>query len=303
MRIVIVGAGAMGSLFGGLLCADGNDVTLVDVRSDVVDTVRGDGLTVVEPDGSEFTVNPDATTNPGTLEPPEAVLLFVKSTATETALEDVAAFAGENTLVATLQNGLPNYDAIRAALGTQRALGGYSTFGATLETPGRVNFAGRGENVIGGPDLEGAERLAATLSAADLPTEAVDDPRPQIWHKQFVNVAIKPPAVLTGLPDGPLWETDATRRVMELLVGEAVAVAEARGVEVLGDPMTAVESACMENYDKKSSMLVDVERGRSTEIDAITGAVVDYGEDVGVPVPYNRLATLLVGGREAAVTA
>ncbi|MFB6309610.1 MAG: ketopantoate reductase family protein [Salinirussus sp.] len=302
MQIVIVGAGAMGSLVGGLLSRAGNDVTLVDIRQDVVDAIRNDGVTVLEPDGSEFTVHPAATTEPTSLDAPDAVLLFVKSTATEAALDDIADFAGPDTLVATLQNGLPNYDAIRSALGDERALGGYSTFGATLEAPGRVDFAGRGENVLGGRDYDGAKRLAQTLSEADLPTEAVEDPRPHIWHKQFVNVAIKPPAVLTGLPDGPLWETDATRRVMELLVEEAVAVAEARGVDVLGDPMKTVETACMENYDKKSSMLIDIERGRQTEIDAITGAVVEYGEEVGEPVPYNRLATLLVKGREAALT-
>jgi 2-dehydropantoate 2-reductase len=301
MRVTIVGAGAMGSVFGGHLAAHGNDVALVDVRPEIVDAVVESGLTVTEPDGSTFTVHPTATTDPDSLETPDAVMLFVKSTATADALADVDGLLGPDTLVATLQNGLPNYDTVREAVG-DRALGGYSTYGATLAEPGQVTLNARGDNVLGGADDAGAERLAATLTDAGIETEAVDDPRPHIWHKQFVNVAIKPAAVLSGLPDGPLWEVEATRRVMRRLVEEAMAVARARDVEILGDPVETVREACLANYDKQSSMLIDVEAGRRTEIDAITGAVVDYGEDAGVDVPYNRLATDLVKGREYAAT-
>jgi len=300
MRLAIVGAGAMGSLFASRLQADGNAVTLVDVRHELVNAITADGLTITEHDGGPHTVHPEATTDVESLEEPDAVLLFVKSYDTRDALADLAGVLTDDVPVATLQNGLPNYDAIGDVLGADRALGGYSTFGATLEAPGCVTLNGRGDNVLGGPDTHAAERLATTCSAAGLPTEAVDEPRPHIWHKQFVNVAIKPAAVLSGLPDGPLWEVEATQRVMRRLVEEAVEVARARDVEILGDPIETIREACLANYDKQSSMLVDIEAGRRTEIDAITGAVVDYGEDAGVEVPSNRLATDLVKAREYA---
>lgn len=299
MRVTIVGAGAMGSVFGAHLAVAGNDVALVDVRPEIVDAVEASGLTVTDPDGSRVTAHPTATTDPTTLETPDAVMLFVKSTATAAALADVEGLLGPATHVATLQNGLPNYDTVREAVG-DRALGGYSTYGATLEAPGEVTLNARGDNVLGGADRDGADRLAGALTAAGIETDAVDDPRPHIWHKQFVNVGIKPAAVLSGLPDGPLWEVEATRRVMRRLVEEAMAVARARDVEILGDPIETVREACLANYDKQSSMLIDIEAGRPTEIDAITGAVVDYGEEAGVDVPYNRLATDLVKGREYA---
>ena len=299
MRIGMIGAGAMGGTYGGLLAEAGADVHLFDSWTDHVEAIRANGLTIDRPADPPLTVDIPATTDPADIGPVDLAVVFVKAHQIEDALPMAAPMIDDDTVVVTLQNGLDHIDRIAAFVPRERILGGATTFGAEVRGPGHVRLAGRGMNKLGGPDRGAADRVADTFTAAGLATEVVDDPEAHIWHKQFTSVGLKPVAALTELLDGPIAEFGPTWSVVETLITEAIDVARARDIPVLGDPIADTRELCLEVvYDARSSMLEDVLNERPTEIDAINGAVVAYGESAGVPTPMNRMATALVKGKE-----
>lgn len=299
MRIGVIGAGAMGATYGGLLAAAGADVHLVDVWTAHVEAINANGLTIDRPADGPLTVEVPATTDPTTVGPVDLAVVFVKAHQIEDALSLAAPMIDDETVVVTLQNGLDHVDRIAEFVPRERILGGATTFGAEVHGPGHVRLAGRGVNKLGGPDRAAADRVADTFTAAGLETEVVADPEAHIWHKQFTSVGLKPVAALTELLDGPIAEFEPTWSVVETLITEAIEVARARDVRILGDPIADTRELCLEVvYDARSSMLEDVLNERPTEIDAINGAVVAYGEAAGVPTPVNRMATALVKGKE-----
>jgi 2-dehydropantoate 2-reductase len=157
------------------------------------------------------------------------------------------------------------------------------------------------ETVIGGSSTETVQNIANRLTEAGIRTEVCGDAEPYIWDKQFLNVAVKPIAALTELRNGPMIEYPETREIMRRLVEEAVTVAKGMDVEILSDdPVGDVINRDLSEAgkDKKSSILEDVENERPTEIDHINGAVVDYGTEIDVETPYNKMATDLVSGKE-----
>jgi len=302
-RIGIVGAGALGGLFGGYLFESGAEVIFIDKDAELVEGITENGLTIDRPDRGSVTVHPTATATPNAVEPVDVLFVFVKAIHTEQAIQDAAPLRHEETVVVTVQNGLKNLDIIHEYVPTERVVGGTTTEGSSLQEWGHVLHTGRGETKIGGENTGAAARVAELLTGAGIETTVVDRPKAHIWEKQLVSVAIKPTAALTELLDGPLAEHDETAWVMEQLVEETVAVAEARGVKLLSDdPMQTVQKVCALNYDTKSSMLEDVQKHRRTEIDHINGAIVDYAEQEGVAVPCNRMVTALVKGKEHSYT-
>lgn len=299
MRVGIMGAGALGGVYGAYLHASGQDVVLYDIDEEHVSAVVDDGLLVERPDREDLRVHPEASTDPSAFDPVDVLFVFVKSFQTREAMADAGPLSDEETLVVTLQNGLQNMDVIAEFVPDEHVVGGATTVGSTMEGPGHVLHTGWGETILGCADRAGAERVAALVEAASLETTVVDDPKPHIWRKQFVSVGIKPVAALTELVDGPLGDHEVTRSAMRKLIEEAVAVAQAKDIEILSDsPVEDTFHTCEVNYETKSSMLEDVEKGRKTEIDAINGAIVNYGEEVGVDTPHNRLVTELVKGKE-----
>lgn len=299
MRIGIIGAGAMGGLFGGYLHENGADVHLYDVDEAIVDAIETDGLYIEHPDGDDLITDPPATTDPGTIGEVDVAIVFTKAYDTEAGVRSAEPMIGPDTVVASVQNGVRNVDLIERHVPHERVLGGCTRMGANTVRPGRVRCLAAGETVVGGPDVETAVDLADVLIDAGIDTTAVEDPLPYIWEKQFVNVAIKPVAALTELPNGPMLEYEETRDAMRQLIEETIAVARAKDIEILpDDPVGYVLDSEVSAYDKKSSILEDVENHRRTEIEHINGAVVDYGEEVGVDTPYNRIATELVVGKE-----
>lgn len=302
-RIGIIGAGALGGLFGGYLHQSGEEVYLVDKNPNLVRTLNEDGLRIERPEREDITVHPTATTAPAEVGPVDLLFVCVKAIHTEQAIQDAAPMRDDETIAVTVQNGLKNMDLIGAYLPSERIVGGTTTMGSSVEELGHILHTGEGETKIGGADDAAAARTVDVLVNAGIEATVVDDPRPHIWDKQLTSVAIKPTAALTELLDGPLADYDATAWVMKQLVLEAMAVAEARGVELLSeDPVETVHDVCAVNYDTMSSMLEDVLNERPTEIDHINGAIVEYAEQEGLKTPYNRMATNLVKGKEYSYT-
>ena len=301
MKIAVIGAGAMGSLFGAYLAKAGEAVTLVDIWQEHVAAIRSQGLMLGEPAGDEV-VRLDAMLGTGGLEPVDLVILFVKSAATQAAATDAAALLRPGGRVLTLQNGLGNAEAIAEIVGAERVLAGTTAQGATLLGPGRVRHGGSGETHIGRLSGEAdafCHEVAALLTNAGLPTVVEPDVRSLIWGKLIINTGINALTALLRLRNGQLADLAETRQLLALAVEEAVKVARAAGVQLPYEkPLEKVLAVAVATGQNQSSMLQDVLRGSPTEIAVINGAIVREGERLGVATPVNRTLTLLVQALE-----
>lgn len=298
MKIAVIGAGAMGSIFGGHLKEVGEDVTFIDIYKEHMEKVSKDGLYIEMPDGTSKVIKgiKTATSTEG-LPKMDLIIIFVKSTITKEAAKEALPLVKDNTLFLTLQNGLGNGEAIAEVVGEEKVLLGVTTCGGTFLGPGKVKFAGKGDTFIGGLKI-GKEKVLPIVNVfnrAKLPAYYREDVIGLVWDKLFVNVAINPVTAITGLKNGELLNYDETKAIMKGLVEEAVAVAEKRGVkrdveEVYNHALEVAEKTAK----NMSSMLQDITKGRKTEIDTINGKIVEYGREVGVSTPYNEMVTYLI---------
>ena len=302
MKIAVVGAGAMGSLFGALLAEAGNDVWLCDIRQDHVEAVNDRGLTI-ENDGLSRIVDIPATHDPSRLGPRDLVIIFVKSTQTKAAAQTARALAGAGGAVMTLQNGMGNADSIAEHFPPERILAGTTAIGATLLGPGRIRHAGVGPTVVGAwrPSAQGhqlARRMAGAFGRAGIETEVVDDVRGVIWNKLLINVGINAITALTGIKNGQLLELEMTRELSRVAVEEAMRVARAQGIPIRPDAVDVVFEVAEATAANRSSMGQDVDNERPTEIDAINGYIVRESKRLGLEAPVNFSLTALIETRQ-----
>jgi 2-dehydropantoate 2-reductase len=301
MNVVVIGAGAMGSLFGALLAEAGHTVRLLDIWPEHVAAINAGGLTV-ERSGKTRSVRVKAVTDPAEAGSADLAVVFVKSAHTADAARTAAALVGRSGIVLTLQNGLGNADVITRIAATATVIAGTTAHGATLLGPGRIRHAGVGPTTIGrwaGESTDAADRVAAAFNQAGIETEVAADVRRVIWEKLIVNVGINAITALTGIKNGQILDLETTRELSRVAVAEAVAVAAAHGVTIREDAAEHVLAVARATAANRSSMGQDVDHGRRTEIDAINGAVVRQAESVGIPVPVNRTLTALVKTLEA----
>lgn len=297
-RFLVFGAGATGSVFAARL-ASRYEVAVV-ARGARLRDLRRDGLRIVG--ATEAAVRLPAASSPTELGgfAPDFVLVTVKATDTASAaaaLRDL----GPKPIRVSLQNGLGNEETL--AEGANPVLGAVSNNGATLREDGEVFHAGLGEVILGAfaPDTPptAANELAAALRTVGFPSRATPDIRRALWDKVILNAAVNPVTALLGLRTGRLHDDPGRRRIVARLVEESCAVAAAEGAgcspEEIHETIRRVAAATPEN---RSSMLQDLERGRRTEIEAITGVIAARGRARGVPTPWNDLMLRLVRERE-----
>jgi 2-dehydropantoate 2-reductase len=296
MKIVIMGAGAMGSLFGGLLSLLKEDVWLVDIREDHLRALATGGL-AVEKGGKIQTIPVHATKEVASIGKADLVLFFVKAYHTERAVSDALVLQKEETVFLTLQNGLGNEEAIWKRVDRRKVILGVTNHGATFLSPGRIRHAGRGKTYIGELDGKVTDRVtqfAQVFTRAGIETEVSSSIQSLVWNKLFINVGINAVAALTGLKNGRLLDYPETLRLMEALVSEAVAVARKKGILIEGNPIEKVKVVAEATRENRCSMGQDFDNRRKTEIDAINGAVVREAERLGISVPCNQMITDLV---------
>lgn len=303
LKVGVVGAGAMGSLFGGYLCAGGHDVWLIDTWAEHVQAIGQRGLVIVEPSGEERVVRPRAAGAPAAAGPCDLVLVFVKSYHTEAAAASLGPLLQPNTVVLTLQNGLGNVDVLARHVPRRHLMAGTTGHGANVLGPGRIHHAGVGATVIG--ELDGTvsarvQRLVDAFNAAGLPCSSSSNVLGVLWGKLLVNVAINPLTAILRVRNGRLLELPEALEIMRSAVEEGVAVARRAGVEIpIADPWAHVQEVARLTAANRSSMLQDIEARRRTEIDVISGAVAREAERVGMTVPVNRTLAALVKCLEA----
>jgi len=296
MKTVIMGAGAMGSLFGGLLTRAGGEVWLVDNRKGQIDTICSAGLSFEEK-GKLQVISMNATSDVTSVGKADLVIFFVKTYDTERAVSDALVLEKEDTIFLTLQNGLGNEEAICKKMDRKKVMLGVTGQGATLLGPGHIRHAGWGKTYIGELDhqiTDRAIRVAQRFSDAGIETEVSSNIHNHVWGKLLVNTGINALTALTGFKNGQLLDYPETTRLMERLVFEAAEVARKKGVHIEEDPTERVRKAIEATRENRSSMGQDFDHRRKTEIDAINGAVVREAQSLGIPVPFNQAVTDLV---------
>lgn len=304
MKIGIVGAGAMGSLFGGRLSQAGHEVLLYDIYREHVEAIQKNGLTIEDlATGKQDVCRPGATTKAEDLGDVGILVIFVKSAATESVARQFSRITGKQTIAVTVQNGLGNEGILKEHFGAQRSAAGVTSQGATFLGAGKVRHAGRGPTHLCMSDgaNEKLESFIAALNQAGLETDLEENIQDLIWSKLIINVGINALTALTALPNGRLLQFPDCKALMADLVAEAAMVAENKGVQLTyPDPLQMVYQVAEMTGGNRSSMLQDFDRKRQSEIDFINGAIVREAEKLGLEVPVNRAITRLVRVLDAA---
>jgi len=312
MRVLIAGAGALGSVFGGFLRRAGLDVTLLGRRGHL-EAVAQRGLTIDGIWGSHhvtgFSIATDAAALRGRF---DVVLVPVKSYDTQAMAEAVAKSVAADGVAISLQNGLGNVETLERVVGAERALGARVIFGATLPAPAHVRVTVFADPTAVGALVPGrhprrdaaAERWAAIIDAAGVPAVVTHRLAALLWAKVFYNAALNPLGALLGVHYGALPEHGESRALMDQVIDEAFAVARAEQVALPWDSAAEYQREfygrlVAATFDHRSSMLQDLERGRRTEIDAINGAIWRRGAERGINTPVNETLTRLVHAVEA----
>jgi 2-dehydropantoate 2-reductase len=299
MKIAIVGAGAMGCLYGAKLSAvPGNEVYLVDVWKDHIASINENGLLMEEERKLITYSNVKGVSDASQAGPCDLAIIFVKSTLTGLAVKTNKAVFGPDTIALTLQNGLGNIDLICAEIGDDNVVAGTTAHGATMLGPGKIRHAGSGKTIIGelnGKDSERIEKIASVFKAAGLDTDISHNVIGLVWDKLLVNVGINALTGITRLHNGELLQHPELEELLEAAVSEALAVAKAKGIQLnYDDPVSHTKDVCVATAANKSSMLQDILNHKQTEIDMINGAIVREGARAGVAAPVNLALTNLI---------
>jgi 2-dehydropantoate 2-reductase len=297
-EIGIVGAGAMGSLFGGRLAQAGQEVLLYDINREHVQAIQREGLIIEDlASGQQELCRPAATTKAEDLVDVDFLVIFVKSAATDNVARQFSEITGKHTIAVTVQNGLGNEVILKEYFGPVRTAAGVTSQGATFLGPGRIRHAGRGPTHLCMSDRDNGKLrgFIDALNEAGLESDLEENIDDLIWSKLIINVGINALTALTGLPNGRLLDYEDCKALMADLVAEAVNVAGKKGVHLTyDDPLQMVYQVAEKTGGNRSSMLQDFDRNRQSEIDFINGAIVREAESIGLEAPINRALTRLV---------
>lgn len=301
MNIAIVGCGAMGSVYAGLLASSGNRVVAIDPWPEHVRAIGTQGLRVEGASGDRV-VRLQASVEPPR-EPMDLIIIATKAMHTAEAAQDAQAMLGPQTLVLTIQNGLGSADLVAEQLGAERLLVGVAAaFGASIRAPGHVRHEGMAAVRMGpyaGASAAQAESVAAVWRAAGFNASAEADVRAVQWEKLICNVAYSAPCALTGWTVGQVMDDPDIGPLSRAAATEAWQIARARGVAIqVEDPVAHVRAFGARIPDARPSVLLDHDKRRRSEIDVINGAIPREAARCGLQAPVNATLTALVKQRE-----
>ena len=301
--VAVLGAGAVGCFYGGMLARAGHRVTLVG-RAAHVDAFRRSGLRF---EGLKFDerVPVEASTEAAAVRGARLVLFCVKSTDTEEAAREMAPFLDPAAVVVNLQNGVDNTERIAAQV-SQPVVPAVVYVATEMAGPGHLKHHGRGDLVIGAlggrPSKDGLLQIRQWFEAAGVPVVVSDNVAGELWGKLVVNCAYNALSAITQLPYGRMIEGEGVRETMRAVVEETLAVAAASGVTMPADMLRKTYGVAGAMPTQYSSTAQDLSRGKPTEIDHLNGYVVRRGEALGIATPANRALHALVKLLEAKAT-
>ena len=303
-RVAVVGAGAVGCWYGGMLARAGVPVTLVG-RPMHVDAMRRDGLRLSSAAQDEH-IRVDASADLSAVAGAALVLVCVKSTDTAATGVELAPHLAPDARVLSLQNGVDNAPRLQAATGRPVAPA-VVYVACEMAGPGHVRHLGRGELVlpadIGAAPGASSADVVALFARAGVPVELSDNVLGALWGKLLLNCGYNAISAITDTPYGRMVTLPGIARTVHDAVAECLAVAAALGVVIPGDVWAAVERIATSMPGQVSSTCQDLRRGKPTEIDHLNGFIVREGERLGVPVPLNRALHALVRALETSKSA
>ena len=300
MKICIIGAGAMGGLYGGRLIMAGQEVSFVDSRQDVVDNINQNGLHVTGIDG-EHRIPGRASIDAADFEPVD--IAFIQTDTNNTgnaALHAQKVLSADNGWAITFQNGIGNVEKLQHELGIERVAGGISYHSAASPEPGQSFHTNVGKTWIGELNRQPSERidvLRTTLSNAGFDVQIADDIVAIIWSKFVLNCAVNPICAITGFRTGEIGTHVAACEFQQRILDEVLEVVDARDISLVGQDPRATVEGLTDRLFNRPSMLQHMDAGLPTEIDALNGAVVQEGRSLGVSTPFNEALTLLIKAR------
>jgi 2-dehydropantoate 2-reductase len=296
MKIAVLGAGAMGSLFGGYLSKH-NDVWLLDVDAQRVKAINEKGVTITEKDG-ESVFMPKAMTDASGLDKMDLIIVFVKAMFTFEAISQNRHLIGKDTYIMTLQNGAGHEAKLLQFTDADHVLIGTTQHNSSIISDGHIHHGGGGNTTIGilGGKSARVQHIADSFSSCGIETMISEDVKWQIWTKLFLNTAASPLTAILQVPLGFILDDPYACSMMERLAREAVAVANAEGFaqfdaeEVIGDIKNVLANA----KGGYTSIYADLKKAVRTEVDTISGFVVEEAKRLGVAVPYHEFVVSLI---------
>ena len=300
MKITILGAGAMGCLFGGYLSKH-NGVWMVDIDEQRVRAINQKGVSIAEKDG-ENVFMPKALTDTSGLDPMHLFIVFVKAMFTLDALKQNQHLIDKDTYIMTLQNGAGHEDRLIQFADTDHVLIGTTQHNSSIISDGHIHHGGGGKSTIGilGGNSSRVKHIAENFSKCGFETTVSDNVREQIWNKLFLNTAASSLTAILQVPLGFILDDPYACSMMERLAHEAVAVANAEGFaqfnaeEIIGEIKTVLANA----KGGYTSIYADLKYGVRTEVDTISGAVVEAAKRLDVAVPYHEFVVSLIHAME-----
>jgi len=302
MKIVIVGGGAIGRLFGSFLGKGGHEVSLIDVNQDIVGAMQGEGIGLMAQDEQDrdiiISVPVNALHNGSKVEGADLVLILVKSQATLAAAQSVAHLVNEACPVLCIQAGLGNLESVQKVIPPQHILLGLTFMSGTALGDSRVRQGGIGTTYIG--ELNGAftprlKKIASVFNDCGIVTRMARRIMGRLWAKVIVNSAINPVSAILKVPNGCLTSREESIALMKTLLDEGKRVADAISIDLACEDLyQLLQDTCQQSANNLSSMLQDILNDRATEIDAQNGEICRYAGMNGVSVPTHQAIVQLI---------
>jgi 2-dehydropantoate 2-reductase len=310
LKLLFIGAGGVGGYYAARLTSAGHHV-VVTARGPHLDAIQRHGLEVIH-EGQKLHCTPPAVDHDSlkstyAADDFDLVIVTVKSTATQTMMEDLGPWMVEGTVpILSLQNGVDNEPAIAEVVSENRVLGGLAVrIGGHIQEPGKVTAEGLAQVVMGEWPQQSSDRSAASsllevlescFNAAGIPTRLSDNIRHELWRKLVINNGVNPLSALTGLDTRSLTHHQDYGKVVYRMMSETVIASSADGVNLTRDDLDEMFELISSFNAIKTSMLVDKEKGRPLELDSISGAVLRRCDILGTEAPYTFLVNALLRG-------
>ncbi len=299
MKICVIGAGAMGGLYGCRLLLSGQDIQFIEKNQGAVDALNSGDYLYDGIDG-EHRIKAPAATDAAGLPPADIAFIHTDTNNTRAAGEHAQAVLKPDGWAVTFQNGVGNVETLSEVLGAERVVGGISYHSAASPEPGHATHTNANKTWIGelgGGGSDRVEQLQDLLSGAGFDPHIADSIQSVIWTKFMLNCAVNPMCAITGLRSGEVGTDEAAAEMQGHILDETLAVIAAKGITLNDpDPKGSIQRIVGKAFNKPS-MLQHMEAGIQTEIDSLNGAVVREGAALGIPTPYNHALTMLIKAR------
>ncbi len=299
MKIAVLGAGAVGGFFGAKLATLGHNVTFI-ARGQHLAVIQQKGL-LIKSSETEILVKAVATNNPETIGVVKLLMLAIKAHQVKAALGSIAPLVGPDTMILTLQNGIETEERVIEVFGIERVIAGVAYIASELMAPGVILLEGLGRIHLGELDGTMTDRvssLANTLTEAGIPSKALPDMIDGKWRKLLWNAAFNPVTALTGKSVGDAIQNTETVLTLRAAMNEVRAVAAAEGHDIDPGLVDHAIDRTVNFSESRTSMLQDLSKGKTTEIDDLVGVIIKKAKKHNIPVPVCTTLYALVKAKE-----